>query len=113
MLTTHQEKRASPRVVVQFPIYYFYFPPGASRPITRALNLSARGALIEALDPLKPGTSVAFQMITSEREVLDVRAQVVRLNSHVADKYHVGVRFTHLSDSDQAILDSELQRASA
>ena len=112
MMTTVQERRASPRVSVQFPIYYFYFAPSLSRPSVYTLNLSETGGLVEAFDPLKPGTTVAFQMITAGREVVDVRAQVVRLDQ-INHKYHVGVRFTHLSDSDRAVLGRELQRASA
>jgi c-di-GMP-binding flagellar brake protein YcgR len=111
-MTVNEERRTSRRVPVQCPVKYFYLP-SLNAPETRTLDLSAGGARIEAVDPLTPGASVAFQIITPEHHVVDVRAQVVHRSFEEYRPYRVGVRFTGLSAGDRAILAREILRAVA
>ncbi len=107
------ERRAFKRFPVSCKVSYFYLPPSSNPPTFQTLNLSLGGACVEAPEPLVPGSSVAFHLITPSRYAADVRAQVVFSKPAKPALYHVGVRFTTLSTQDRAILADEIERAAA
>lgn len=108
---TKTERRVLPRKPVRFQIKYFYLPPDADPPPTRTIDLSTEGALIETLDPLQQGASVAFFIVTPEHQVVDVRARVVHTEPASNPLYHAGVLFTHVSPADRAVLERAIENA--
>ena len=106
------ERRESPRRRVPFHVKYLYLPPEATPPSTRVIDLSANGACVETLDLFQEGASVAFFIVTPENQVIDVRAQVTRMERAERPPYRAGVRFTQVSPPDRALLQSALERAS-
>lgn len=112
-METTVERRVVTRKPVRFQIKYFYLPPDANPPSTRTVDLSTEGACIETLDPLQKGASVAFFIVTPEKQVIDVRAQVVRMEYAERPPYRAGVRFTQLSPADRAVLQHAIERAAA
>ena len=108
-----RERRAAERKPVPFQVKYFYLPPEAHPPSTRVIDLSADGACVETLDLFQEGASVAFFIVTPENQVIDVRAQVMHMERAERPPYRAGVRFTQVSPSDRAVLQSALEHASA
>lgn len=114
-MTMTGERRAARRV----PVYCAtgYSVPGpmsnADWRATRVVDLSAGGACLEAVEPLTPGSELAFQILTADQHAVNVRAQVVHLDSREYRSYHLGVRFTALSASGRAILARAMLRAVA
>jgi hypothetical protein len=105
------ERRTATRKPVRFQVKYIYLPPDANPPKTRTINMSTQGASIEALDPLQCGASIAFFVVTSEDQVIDVRAQVVYLLQAERPPYRAGIRFTHLSPTDRIALHDAIESA--
>jgi len=106
---SERERRALPRVAVQCPISYFYLPPSPTSPDTHVVDLSLKGARIEVPDPLIPGSVIAFQIITSERQVVDARARVIHVQPRADAFFRVGVQFTALSETARAQISREIQ----
>ncbi|MBI3912704.1 MAG: PilZ domain-containing protein [Chloroflexi bacterium] len=105
------ERRAAQRVPAHLPVRYFYHAPDVQVPPTQTLDVSISGAQIQALDPFPQGASVAFLLSADDRNVLDVRAQVVHVErGEPPAPFRVGVRFTHLSDYDREILTRVIER---
>jgi len=102
------ERRACERKPLKFAVKYFYFPPEANPPITRTIDLTLDGALIEALDPFQQGASVAFFIVTPEHQVVDVRAKVIHGRVAESAPFYAGVRFTHISAGDRAVLQQAI-----
>ncbi len=108
-----QERRTSSRVPAHFSVQYFYRAPNTVSPATRTINATVNGARVEALDPLPQGAAIAFLLLTDDREVLDVRGQVVYVEPMAERQgvpYHAGVRFTKLAEKDRAVLLRALER---
>lgn len=110
-MSPYVERRAALRVPTQCVVRYFYLPPSLNPPSTRVIDLSLRGACIEVPDPLIPGSIIAFQIITSEHHVVDVRARVVYALPRQDVFYRAGVSFTHISETDPGSLEREIARA--
>jgi len=102
------ERRVLPRVSVQCPIKYFYLPPSPNPPETNLVDLTVEGARIEVPDPLIPGSVIAFQIITSERRVVDAHARVIHVQARPGTFFRVGVQFTVLSEEAHALIAREL-----
>ena len=112
-MATNFERRALERRPIQVQIKYHYLPPSMTPPNTHTLNLTSRGAYIEALDPLPDGAAVAFFIITPEHQVIDVRARVVHSEQAKRTPYCAGVSFTYLSPEDRGMLDQVLNSSGA
>ena len=112
MLST-SNRRASHRVPVQCPVKYLYQPPTPQSLDTRVLDLGLDGACVQVPDPLIPGSAVAFVIITSEHQVIDVRAKVVHVRSDGSPLYRAGVCFVCVSEKDRALLAREIECAQA
>jgi hypothetical protein len=108
---SERERRNVPRVSVQCPIKYFYLPPSANPPETHVVDLNLKGARIEVPDPLIPGSVIAFQIITSERQVVDARARVIHVLPEPNAYFRVGVQFLVLSDNACTLIARELESA--
>ena len=107
------EQRMSPRIPVRCRVSFYYLPPSLNPPVTHVINLSEGGACIEVPDPLIPGAAIAFQIITSDCHVVDVRARVAYIEPGKNPPYRVGVCFTRLSENDRALLAREIQRSAS
>lgn len=107
-METKIERRALERKPLNFAVKYFYLPPEANPPSTRTINLTLDGALIEALDLLQQGASVAFFIVTPEHQVVDVRAKVMHARAAESAPFCAGVRFTYISAGDRAILEQAI-----
>jgi c-di-GMP-binding flagellar brake protein YcgR len=110
-METVMERRVSQRRRVPFQVKYFYLPPDANPPSTRVIDLSTDGACVETLDVFQEGAAVAFFIVTPENQVIDVRAQVMRMEPAERPPYRAGVRFTQLSPSDRAALQRALEHS--
>ena len=110
MLSDH-ERRTLPRVSVQCPIKYFYLPPSPNPPETHVVDLNVKGARVEVPDPLIPGSVIAFQIITSERQVVDLRARVIHVQAEPNAFFRVGVQFLVLSANAHTLIARELESA--
>jgi hypothetical protein len=107
------ERRVSPRIPVQCRVSFYYLPPSLNSPVSQVINLSEGGACVEVPDPLIPGASIAFLIITSDHQVVDVRARVAYLEPSKNPPYRVGVCFTRLSANDRVSLAREIQRSAS
>ncbi len=110
-METVMERRTVQRKRVPFQVKYFYLPPDANPPNTRVIDLSAEGACVETLDLFPEGASVAFFIVTPENQVIDVRAQVMHMESAARPPYRAGVRFTQLAPSDRVVLQHALEHS--
>lgn len=105
------ERRAAQRVPAHFPVQYFYHARDVQVPPTQTLDVSTSGAQVQALDAFPQGASLAFLLLAGDQNVLDVRAQVVRVEpGESAAPFRVGVRFTQLSDQDRETLARVIAR---
>jgi c-di-GMP-binding flagellar brake protein YcgR len=107
---TSSDRRSSERIPVDCKVSFFHLPPSSNPPIFRTLNLSLLGACIESPTLFVPGAVLSFHLITSDHQVLDIRAQVVHSESNSSALYHVGVRFTKLTERDREILGRQFER---
>ena len=110
-MLSERERRNVPRVSVQCPIKYFYLPPSANPPETHVVDLNLKGARIEVPDPLIPGSVIAFQIITSERQVVDAHGRVIHVQAEPNAFFRVGVQFLALSDTACVFIARELESA--
>ena len=110
-MLSNRERRAFPRIGVQCPIKYFYLPPSPNPPDTHVIDLTLEGARIEVPDPLIPGSVIAFQIITSERHVVDARARVIHVQARPGSFFRAGVQFTPLSENAHTHIARELECA--
>ena len=108
-MRSNHERRVLPRFSVDCPIKYFYLPPSPNPPETHVVDLNPKGARVEVPDPLIPGSVIAFQIITSERQVVDVRARVIHVQAKSNSFFRVGVQFLTLSDDACALIARELE----
>jgi hypothetical protein len=108
---SNRERRTMQRVSVQCPIKYFYLPPSANPPETHVVDLNFQGARIEVPDPLIPGSVIAFQIITSERQVVDANGRVIHVRAEPNAFFRVGVQFLRLSEDAHTLIARELESA--
>jgi hypothetical protein len=108
---SNRERRTLPRVSVRCPIKYFYLPPSSNPPETHVVDLNFQGARIEVPDPLIPGSVIAFQIITSERQVVDAHARVIYVLAEPNAFFRVGVQFLMLSENAHTLIARELESA--
>jgi hypothetical protein len=90
---------------------YFYLPPSPNSPETHVVDLTLEGARIEVPDPLVLGSVIAFQIITSERQVVDARARVIYVQAEPNAFFRVGVQFLMLSEDAHTLIARELESA--
>jgi hypothetical protein len=110
-MLSNRERRESPRFSVDCPTKYFYLPPSPNPPETHVVDLSLQGACIQVPDPLIPGSVIAFQVITSERQVVDARARVIYVQAMPNAFFRVGVQFLLLSEDTRALIAREVEVA--
>lgn len=101
------ERRSAPRIVVNYPVIFFYAPP--NRPATKMLDLSAQGAAVETDDPLPIGASTSFLFLMNEHDVIECNARVISVQPLAPSKYRVGVRFLRLADKARELVLSLTQ----
>ena len=110
-MLSERERRKLPRVSVRCPVMYFYLPPSANPPKTHIVDLNLKGARIEVPDPLISGSVIAFQIITSERQVVDARARVIYVRAEPNAFFRAGVQFLMLSEDAHTLIARELESA--
>jgi hypothetical protein len=108
---SNRERRALPRFSAGCPIMYFYLPPSPNSPETHVVDLTLEGARIEVPDPLVLGSVIAFQIITSERQVVNARARVIYVQAEPNAFFRVGVQFLMLSEDAHTLIARELESA--
>lgn len=108
-MLSQQERRTFQRIRALCPVKYFYLPPSPHPPETHILDLTPIGARIEVPDALIPGSVIAFQIITSERQVVDARARVVHVQPRSDAFYQAGVQFLTLSEDARARIAREIE----
>ena len=110
-MLSNRERRTLPRLSVQCPIKYFYLPPSPNSPETHVVDLNLKGARVEVPDPLILGSVIAFQIITSDRQVVDVRARVIHVQAQPNAFFRVGVQVLMLSENAHTHIARELESA--
>lgn len=109
MMPSKTERRASPRVAVDLPVFYAYSL--ANRPKTNVLDLSVEGAGLEALEPLAIGSVTSFVFVTSAFQAIACQAKVMSLQPLPDAKYRVGVRFLNISEEGRQVVAQAVQSA--
>ena len=105
------KRRALPRFSADCPIKYIYLPLSPNPPETHVVDLNFQGARIEVPDPLIPGSVIAFQIITSERQVVDAHARVIYVQTEPNAFFRAGVQFLMLSENAHTLIARELESA--
>ena len=107
----NRERRTLRRFSADCPVKYFYLPPSPISPETHVVDLNLKGARVEVPDPLIPGSVIAFQIITSERQVVDAYARVIYVQAEPTAFFRVGVQFLMLSENAHTLIARELESA--
>jgi hypothetical protein len=76
-----------------------------------ASSIFALGARIEVPDPLIPGSVIAFQIITSDRKVVDARARVIYVQARQDAFFWAGVQFLSLGEDARTLIAREIAHA--
>ncbi len=111
--TNVPERRSKPRSLVSVPLSVY---ATGHRLLLRArtVDLSSAGALVHGAGPIRVGQSVDVEVPRGKaRNPLTLRAEVVRIStpSEHRRQHSVAVRFTNVSELDEAIIESIIAAA--
>ncbi len=77
----------------------------------RTVNLSSKGALIEAADKLYPEKVCTFKFVMDDARIVEVQGRIAWVTQPQPGVYHAGVAFRNVSVDEQYLLDLQIARS--
>ena len=108
-----RDQRTSPRFFLNPPV-----PGLANNRVAKVIDLSAKGARLEVIEPFQPGEPVYLVIATKSNEITvpgnvlwcELESMLVDM---IHDRYIVGVAFDHPSNSVSTLIDRLLDQGAA
>lgn len=106
------EQRRSQRKPIELHASVSSESGGAQNTIAvHTVNLSSKGALIEAADKLFPEEVCTFKFVMDDARVVEVQGRIAWVTQPTPGVFHAGVAFRNVPVDEQYLLDLQIARS--